>query len=163
MLELFSLFSGLWLTEILIRGLNDSEGYCSCENCFACCTTLQRTIHNKSNPRKMALDETWFLLPFCHQENQSPVTCNRRWQIRVLTGKTAFKWLFQSRDKCLWAVSKEIAWHELSTALIPILRCLLKQIMSVTDKTSFKRLKSLDKCLWAMSKETRPSINYAKD
>ena len=36
------------------------------------------------------MDETWFLLPFCHQENQSPVTCNRRWQIVGLTSKTSF-------------------------------------------------------------------------
>ena len=43
----------------------------------------------------MALDETWFLLPFCHQENQSPVTCNRRWQIMVLTSKTAFNDFFK--------------------------------------------------------------------
>ena len=159
MLELFSLFSGLWLTEILKRGLNDSEGCCICENCFACCTRLQRTIHNKSNPRKMALDEIWFLLPFCHQENQSPVTCNRRWQIMVLTSKTAFNDFFK-----VWInVFERWSWPELSSALISILRCLLGQIMSVTDKTFFKGLKSLDKCLWAVSKETRPSINYAKD
>ena len=105
------------------------------------------------------MDETWFLLPFCHQGNQSPVTCNRRWQIMVLTSKTAFNDFFK-----VWInVFERWSWPELSSALISILRCLLGQIMSVTDKTFFKGLKSLDKCLWAVSKETRPSINYAKD